>query len=268
MAVEARSFFNVTIRQQKGLSSAREALKFWRDKVEEHGFFTFKSKFNDRKNQTKNIPIKESQFCGFCIYDYSFPIIYINKGNSLTRQAFTLFHELAHLICRVSGVDVQSRYKPENRTDEQDAKIEKFCNVFAATFLVPDEDFDKIAERIGDININDKRLQTLSDIYKVSRQVILIKLRERGIIDRNFYNEQIGIWSDEFERQKKTQDSSKAGGDWYAIELDKKSKAYAKLAFVNHSEDRISDYQLSDYLNVDISNLHKFEEKLWKLDIY
>jgi Zn-dependent peptidase ImmA (M78 family) len=44
-------------------------------------------------------------YSGFCLYDDEFPLIYVNNSTSKTRQIFTLFHELAHLISHTSGID-------------------------------------------------------------------------------------------------------------------------------------------------------------------
>ena len=40
---------------------------------------------------------------GFCLQDDEFPIIYLNNSAAKSRQIFSLFHELAHLLLRTSG---------------------------------------------------------------------------------------------------------------------------------------------------------------------
>lgn len=39
------------------------------------------------------------------IYDKVFPLIIVNNSMAKTRQIFTLFHELGHLLFETSGID-------------------------------------------------------------------------------------------------------------------------------------------------------------------
>ena len=78
---------------------------------------------------------------GFCLYDEDFPIIYVNNTTAKTRQIFTLFHELAHLLFHTSGVDTQGDgFVNELAGDNQ--RIEVICNRMTACLLVPEETFD------------------------------------------------------------------------------------------------------------------------------
>ena len=45
------------------------------------------------------------EFSGFRLYDDIFPVIYVNNTSAKTRQMFTIFHELAHLLFHTSGID-------------------------------------------------------------------------------------------------------------------------------------------------------------------
>ena len=262
LARDVRNFLNVSIEKQKEIQEPGKALKFWRQEVEKHNIFIFKRKFNDKRTPNGD-NVAESSFCGFCLHDNSYPIVYINNGNSKTRQIFTLFHEIAHLIYRVSGVDAHNSYALTDRTDTRDSKIERLCNSFAADFLVPDDDFNASIEGLKEIVHDDPRLEILSKEYNVSRNVILIKLHEREIIDRSFYEKQIESWISTWKKIKKNRSRS-TGSDYYNNMLDQTSLAYAKKIFSSYYQKRISDYQLSDYLNIKIPSIRKFEEKLWK----
>ena len=78
------------------------ALTAWRSAFYRVGVTVFKDAFG------------ADEFCGFSLYDEEFPVIYVNNSNAKTRQTFTLFHELAHLLQSTSGVDrhVQLREYP------------------------------------------------------------------------------------------------------------------------------------------------------------
>src|SRR5690606_36887360 len=81
-----------TVEDQRGTRDAAHALKAWRRAVEEAGVYVFKHSF------------KQKRISGFCLQHEQFPVIYLNNGNSKTRQAFSLLHELAHLLLRMNGI--------------------------------------------------------------------------------------------------------------------------------------------------------------------
>ena len=78
------------------------------------------------------MPSRTTTFSGFCLYDETFPVIYVNNSSSKTRQIFTLFHELAHLLFQTSGIDtISSDYI--DRLGGKEKSIEVFCNTFATS---------------------------------------------------------------------------------------------------------------------------------------
>ena len=95
----------------------------WRSAFYNCGIYVFKDAF------------KEEKFSGFCLYDNQFPVIYINNSMSFSRQIFTLFHELCHIILKTSGIDkTDDDYL--NRLSIDNKEIETFCNSFDGEFLV------------------------------------------------------------------------------------------------------------------------------------
>jgi Zn-dependent peptidase ImmA (M78 family) len=67
---------------------------------------------------------------GISIYFNQFPAIVVDQNDKFYgARSFTLLHELAHLLLRQAGI---SNFNPRNR-------VERFCNQFAASFLLPIE---------------------------------------------------------------------------------------------------------------------------------
>src|SRR5690606_34617696 len=121
---------------QNSFGNHENAFKEWRKILERLGVFIFKDAF------------QSDEFSGFCLYDDKFPVIYVNNSKPFTRQIFTLFHELAHLLFRTGGIDTNI----ENYLgyiDGDDKRIEIICNSFAGEFLVPSEHFIKKAKLIS-----------------------------------------------------------------------------------------------------------------------
>lgn len=155
MATKLREYLNIDITTQFSWKNVDIAFKNWRNILEEHGVFVFKEAF------------KNNAFSGFCLYDKQFPVIYVNNSIFDSRQIFTLFHELAHLLFGTGGVD--TRLEDYIKFLQGDDKaIEILCNRFGGAFLVPDSDFN---QRIVGVSINDESIQHLANQYCVSREV-------------------------------------------------------------------------------------------------
>ena len=126
---EIRESLDISIDKQSKWKSAGIAFKMWRKALEANGIFIFKDAFlND-------------DYSGFCLYDEKYPIIFVNNSMADSRQVFTLFHELAHLLYRSGGIDFRSRDTTRS-FQEYYFNIEVRCNRFGNEFLVPPEIFD------------------------------------------------------------------------------------------------------------------------------
>lgn len=237
-----REYLGVDLDKQFSWSDIDSALKEWRHCVEEHGVFIFKEAF------------KNSSVSGFCVYDNDFPVIYINNSQPKTRQIFSIFHELCHLLLKTGGVDM--RTDDFIRQLKGDAKrIEILCNRFAGEFLVPNLDFDA---RIETLRISDETIFDLASKYKVSREVILRKLLERDVVDQDYYDEKSERWTNEVTTKK-----SEGGGNYYATKKAYLGDNYIGLAFGNYYRNKISVDQLADYLGVKTTNIPGIEHLLF-----
>lgn len=237
-AIKIRNYLNVSLDEQSSWKTSAETFENWREVLFNHGIFTFKDAF------------KDSDFSGFCLYDEKFPIIFINNGTSKTRQIFSLFHELAHLIFKTSGIDKQHDEYLDN-LKSKDRNIEIFCNRFSADFLVPDSVFEKDIEGLI---FNDNAIVQLSQKFQVSREVILRKLLDRQLIEKNYYEQKSEEWSG----QRKNEGT---GGNYYYTQIAYLGKNYLDLAFSKYHQNKISMDQLSDFLNINLKNILKLEEK-------
>lgn len=238
IADETRKYLGITLQEQCNWSNASDAFDRWREILTNHGLFIFKDAF------------KNNEFSGFSLYDVNFPIIYVNNSHAKTRQIFTLFHELAHLLFNTSGID-----KPSDdfliNLDEDQRKIEIFCNEFAGAFLVPDNDFNQsISRKI----CNEHLIIQLSEKYKVSREVILRKLLDREQISQEYYKQKSNEWMNQIK-------SRKTGGDYYYTQITYLGRNYIDIVLSKYHQNKISIDQLSEYLDIKIKNLDKFEER-------
>ncbi len=238
--VAVRKYINIDLKEQCTWNSTEKAFKVWRKAFEECGVFVFKEAF------------KDEPFSGFCLYDDQFPIIIVNNSKPDTRQVFTLFHELPHLLFGTGGVDMPiDDYFQFLQGDNK--QIEVLCNRFAGAFLVPDDDFD---QKIKTISISDNTIADLAKLYCVSREVILRKLYDRKLVGSHFYELKVEEWN-------KGKVKKGSGGDYYRNKGVYLGESYIELVFSRLYQNRISVQQLADYLGVKVKNVPGMEELLY-----
>jgi len=236
IARRVRDFLGVAFAVQTAWRSVDEALSNWREVLFEVGIFVFKDSFG------------EEDYSGFCLYDDEFPIIYVNNNASKTRQIFTLFHELAHLLFHTSGVDsVRDAFIAG--LPFEDAQIEILCNQFSAEFLLPLELFD---QEMQGRHADRQTAEELAARYCVSREVIYRRFLDRGTIDQAEYSAAVQHWNAQ-------RGPRRGGGDWYRTQLAYLGRGYVSLALSQFHQNRITETQLGEFLNTKPRNLATLE---------
>ena len=81
---------------------------------------------------------------GFGASDDYAPLVAVNTAYHPTARIFTLFHEVAHLLTRTDAA-CQSFVFP----DQQYGSIERWCERFAAAYLLPKETLETVASEYG-----------------------------------------------------------------------------------------------------------------------
>lgn len=151
----------------------------YRAAIESQGVLVFRSNGYNGKWQ---IP-KESPILGFSLFDQTCPLIVVRKQNAESRQTFTLAHELGHLLLhRASSIDDDFDIRSTEGTERE-------ANIFAAHFLLPDSHLDAIRdyERPAEISELDGWLRDYRRAWGVSSEVILLRLVDRGRLNRRVY---------------------------------------------------------------------------------
>ena len=250
LAEQIRNYLNVTLEEQLTWNDQETALKKWRSAVEEAGIFIFKRSF------------KQREISGFCLIDIEFPIIYINNSTEKSRQIFTIFHELAHILLQTNGI-TKSDDRYINSLKGENKYIEIFCNKFAAEFLLPNHVFSEIIrETVVNVNDNDKIISKISSDYKVSREVVLRKLLDNNFISQKEYSLKVSEWYSE--QVGKSQDKNKkSGGNPYANQATYLGENYLKLVFNKYYQGQYDIERVADYLNIKkVATVEKLEQYL------
>jgi len=140
-------------------SANSQVFNFWRGLLEHGGVLVF---------QTTKISLET--FRGLSVHHDDLPIVMVNGGDSPAGRTFTLFHEIAHLINRTSGLCAL-----RETVDE-----EAIANNFAANFLMPE------AAVRANLRHQDNPLaaaEHLARHFKVSNLAAAVRLRRLDVID-------------------------------------------------------------------------------------
>ena len=230
LAAAVREYLGVSLDEQKSWTDDDDALKHWRDQVDDAGVWVFKRSF------------QQDDIAGFCLGDAVFPVIYLNNGQAKVRQIFTLFHELAHLLFDFNHIE---RFDDRHYLAElagADRAAEIACNRFAGEFLVPSDEFANAISGQNGAVTGDESVSRLARTYSVSREVILRKLRDLGRLDDVQYWQTVARWRSE------QRGSAGAGGNYYATQATYLGKKYLRAAFTAFEDGKIDDFQLAECL--------------------
>lgn len=252
LARQVREYLGFTLHMQTTSANEKEALEHWRDAVQDAGIFVFKRSF------------KQKEVSGFCLLDREFPLIYINNSTPASRQTFTLLHELAHILLGINDLATEA-FEHNQQADDEARIIETFCNQFAASVLIPtyafDQDLLKLAEDDKHFT-NDESIVTLAKKYKVSREVIVRKLLNRGLVNRGFYFDKAKQYAEEYQQFRELRREKGGGGDYYATKAAYLGSHFITLVFSAYYQGRFDLSQTAEYLNVKPQNVGKLEE-MW-----
>jgi len=128
-------------------SSSDRINKLLRPAIESLGVLTYLT------DNFKGTAVPLEQMRGCVILSDLLPAIVVNGADNINAQAFTLLHELGHLI-----VD----------SNAQDNNLERWCNQFASEVLVPSSELREFLSSLGDCEDSDL-VNQISKRFSVSR---------------------------------------------------------------------------------------------------
>jgi len=188
-------------------------------------------------------PLKNNDVRAFSI-NSDICIIVLNENDKPEIKLFSLFHELCHLIQKNSAI---CSIEPNNESKDE---IEAYCDRFASEILVPTSEINIIVPRTG---TSKKSIANLSTKYFVSKQVIMLKLLNSGLIDTGRYSE----FKQEF-NEKLLQKNKFGKRDWEKIYLKRVGKKIVGAVRSAHRKGKISTAEALNILNIKSKYAEKF----------
>jgi len=198
---------NLNLSDYREQSNYKEAFRFLRQNIEKAGIFVLLK--GNLGSYHSNIAL--TAFRGFALSDDIAPFIIINDQDTESAWAFTLIHEMTHLILGQTGISGAYMEK----------QIEKFCNEVASEFLIPNEEFVKFQINRTDFDKLKGEISEYAFSKKVSSTHIVYRLYRRGEIGeslwlklRNFYHTK---WIEKQNRERDKNKQREGGPDYYVI---------------------------------------------------
>ena len=249
-------------------ANSHRKLEYWIHLIESLGVLVFEF-YN----------IEPEQLRGYALYYDKLPIIGINHKESNNAKKFTLFHELAHLILKKDGISNINEYSFINND-------EAYCNKVAAEALVPNDLFQKYIEDSASFRkFRTQDIERLSQIFHVSKQVIVRRALDLGFIKRKDYNNRINEFNEYINPPKKNnlnksvnnkqqskdnkpKDSDKGLHNKAKMALRKNGNYFTSLLIKAYDEELITDIDVALELKVSLEVMSKIMSIIEKEDLY
>lgn len=195
-------------------------------------------------NTSRRLDIGE--FRGFTLNSPSAPLVFLNGTDTDNSQVFSLAHEFAHVWRGDTGVS------SESFTDSSDNEVERWCNRVAAEFLVPAAD---LREQEFSTRTLDEDLRKLSRRYACSTLVIILRLRDLELLDRDFLSR---YYARELGKLRDSATSEKSGGDFYRNQKYRIGSRFGKHLFRDTASGRTSFTDAMRLTSLSRTSLERF----------
>ena len=221
---------------------------YFRDAFERHGIIV---------SQITGVSLEEMK--GLSIYYDLFPIIAVNNKDYERAKAFSLFHELAHLIRRSSSLCLIDF---NERNDEE----EKTCDRLAAEILMPKNAFKTIARSTFEsfADWSTPCLQTIGDKFAVSTVTVVRRLHELGIISRLEYSSIYDRLAREFEKDRIAIEMNRANQElkiqFFIRYINKEGRLFPKTIISAYYKGNITYGEMCQKLNVNSKHIANMEQ--------
>lgn len=165
---------DITPAEQLAWSSPSEGFRVWRGALENQGVLVLQLSLG--KGNTR----------GFSAWNAHAPLVAVNTSYHPTARIFTLIHEYAHLLTRTDAACLHFIVPSSH-----DTQLERWCERFAASFLLPADSLRAIAAKYGvsrDAMTNDPDIaRKIANRFNVSTRATSLRLQELGLAPPSLY---------------------------------------------------------------------------------
>lgn len=228
-------------------SAYKSAYGYYRNVFETHGIMVA---------QVTGVCLEEMK--GVSIYYDRFPIVAVNSKDFNRAKAFSLFHELAHLVRRSSSLCLIDF---DDRNDDE----EKLCDRIAAEIMMPEKEFLDVVDESGIIyhEWSAECLNNIADKFAVSTLSVIRRLYELNRVTNSEYQKVYKDFKDDFSAKMEQIEASKENKSlivpYYLKYLNKEGFLFAKIIMSSYSKGEISYGEMCQILNISRMHIDKIE---------
>ena len=182
----------------------------------------------------------------------------VNNKDFDKAKAFSLFHELAHLIRRSSSLCLIDF---DDRNDDE----EKLCDRIAAEIMMPQKEFLNVADVLSAIyhEWSAECLRDIADKFAVSTVSVIRRLYELNKVTKSEYQRIYKELMDDFAAKQEQIEAAKEKKSlivpYYARYLNKEGYLFAKVIMSSYSKGVISYGEMCQTLNISGAHIDKIE---------
>jgi Zn-dependent peptidase ImmA (M78 family)/DNA-binding XRE family transcriptional regulator len=232
-----RDALGVSPEEQRGWKNEYQAWRTWRDRAENLNVLVFQVS-----------GVEWSEMRGVALFREPLPVVGVNSKEHPLSRAFTLLHELTHLML-VNGGDERPAAE-ENRTDAAWRSLERFAEAVAAAALMPGDALlaEPEVRRHRGAEWHTEEIRILAARYRVSPVALFTRLVNLRQTTWDFYRE----WRADWEKRWLNRPKKPSTGGPSRVEtiLSRVGPTYAALVLDSLERDQISPLAAADALDL------------------
>jgi len=248
VGVRLREATGVAITTQFGWANEWEAWRAWRTAADQLGVLVF---------QFPKVELQEVR--GLTLLRTPLPVAAINGKEIPETKAFTLFHEIVHLML-AAGNEEAPAVRERRRGDEWMA-VERFAEAAASQTLLPENALRDVVGQFGlqrtawDI----EKVRRVARKFRLTPLAMATRLRESGFMAWEQYNQ----WRDQWQAHVATL-PPRHGGFATPMQkaLNRAGRPFAQLVLEALAANRITPVDASRYLDLKFEHFDKLREHL------
>jgi Zn-dependent peptidase ImmA (M78 family)/transcriptional regulator with XRE-family HTH domain len=243
-----RQATGVTVVSQFGWANEWEAWRVWRAAVEQLGVLVF---------QFPKVALNEVR--GLTLLRMPLPVAAINGREIPGAKAFTLFHEVVHLMLAAGNEEVPAAR--EQRKGDEWMAVERFAEMAASHAIAPN---DVLRDLVGQFGLQRatwdiENVRRVAKKFRLTPLAMATRLRESGFMTWAHYNQ----WREQWQTYVATL-PPRSGGFATPMQkaLNRTGRPFAQLVLEALSANRITPVDASRYLDLKIEHFDKLRANL------
>jgi len=189
-------------------------------------------------------------FRGFAIADKLAPFVVVNDQDAKAAWAFTLLHEVAHLLLGETGI---SGGIPSGR-------LERLCNDAAAAVLIDQSEITDLSQQINGDASDVTVIESFANYARISRSMVAYQLFRSGTIPKARWEELREVfrrhWLEQKERERERNRAKEGGPNWYVVRRHRLGSAILAVARQGMADGSLTPTRAARMLGVKPMNIY------------